>query len=65
MMLGKGIKETDYPDRKTYLVALAIEYIKKHTGYIGVDDRVFMDEAECDGYTLANDLEIEFEIEDL
>lgn len=62
-MLGVGFKEEDFPDRKTYLVALAIEYIKEHTGYVGVDDRVFMDECQCDGYALANDLEIEFELE--
>lgn len=64
-MLGVEFKEEDFPDRKTYLVALAIEYIKEHTGYVGVDDRVFMDEGQCDGYTLANDLEIEFELEEI
>lgn len=63
-MLGKNLKEENYPDRRTYLVALAIEYIKDHTGYVGIDDIVFMDEAQCDGYALANDLEIEFELEE-
>lgn len=34
-------KENEY--RKTYLVRLAIEYIKEHTGYVGMDDDLFYD----------------------
>jgi hypothetical protein len=51
-------------DRKDYLVRLAIAYIESHTGFIGIDDIVYYDEAECDGYALAEDLKIEFEVED-
>jgi len=64
-MIGKETKEADFKDRKDYLVALAIEYIREHTGYMGVDDAVFFDEAECDGYALSNDLAAEFGLIDL
>ncbi len=58
------LEQKENEDRKTYLVRLAIEYIKEHTGYVGMDDELFYDEAECDGYCLADDLRIEFDIED-
>lgn len=58
------LEQKENEDRKTYLVRLAIEYIKEHTGYVGMDDGLFYDEAECDGYCLADDLRIEFDIED-
>lgn len=66
-MIGKNKKETDFKSRKEYLVYLAIHYIHNHTGFIGVDDDVFFDEAECDGYALATDLasEFEFDIDDV
>jgi hypothetical protein len=62
-MLGKNKKETDFKSRKEYLVYLAIHYIHNHTGYIGIDDNVFFDEAKCDGYALANDLAYEFNMD--
>lgn len=58
------LEQKEKEDRKTYLVRLAIEYIKEHTGYVGMDDELFYDDAECDGYCLADDLRIEFDIED-
>lgn len=63
-MLGRDKKQSDFADRKSYLVYLAIQYIYEHTGYLGVDDDVFFDEAECDGYALAEDLKIEFGLDD-
>jgi hypothetical protein len=63
-MIGTDKKQEDFKSRKHYLVALAIDYIKNHTGYMGIDDDVFFDEAECDGYALAEDLAIEFNIEE-
>jgi len=62
-MIGKDKKECNFKHRKEYLVALAIEYIRDHTGYMGVDDEVFFDETKCDGYALADDLETEFGLE--
>ena len=64
-MIGKTLLQEDFKSRKEYLVALAIEYVREHTGYVGVDDDVFFDGAECDGYALANDLAYEFELDDL
>ena len=58
------LEQKENEDRKTYLVRLAIEYIKEHTGYVGMDDELYYDEAECDGYCLADDLRIEFDIDD-
>lgn len=49
-------------DRREYLVRIAIDYIENHTGFIGVDDEIFYDDAECDGYCLAEDLKAEFDI---
>lgn len=62
-MIGENLKEKDFPSRKEYLVAIAILYINSHTGYSGIDDDVFYDEAECDGYALAEDLANEFDID--
>jgi hypothetical protein len=58
------LEQKQNEDRKTYLVRLAIEYIIQHTGYFGMDDELFYDEAECDGYCLADDLRIEFDIQE-
>lgn len=63
-MICTDLKEQDFIDRKDYLIAVAIEYIRSHTGFVGMDDRVFYDEARCDGYALANDLAIEFHLQD-
>jgi len=63
-MIGKKLKQEDFLSRKEYLVAIAILYIDSHTGYSGIDDNVFFDEAECDGYALAEDLRIEFDIDE-
>jgi hypothetical protein len=62
-MIGENLKEKDFPSRKEYLVAIAILYINSHTGFLGIDDYVFYDEAECDGYALAEDLANEFDIQ--
>ena len=64
-MICTELKEQDFKNRKEYLVTIAIEYIRNHTGFVGMDDEVFFDEAQCDGYALANDLAIEFELDDL
>jgi len=58
------IEEKKGEKRAEYLVRLAIEFIKTHSGFYGVDDRLFYDDAECDGYCLADDLMIEFDIND-
>jgi|TARA_Y100000310_G_scaffold69791_1_gene65352 hypothetical protein len=58
------LEQKENESRKQYLVRLAIEYITEHTGYVGVDDYLYYDEAECDGYCLAEDLRIEFDIEE-
>ena len=62
-MICIDLKEQDFKSRKEYLVAIAIEYIRNHTGFAGMDDEVFYDEAQCDGYALANDLAIELELD--
>jgi hypothetical protein len=62
-MIGENLKEKDFPSRKEYLVAIAILYINSHTGFLGIDDNVFYDEGECDGYALAEDLANEFDIQ--
>jgi len=64
-MIQDDKKEKDCKDRKEYLVRLAIDYIRDHTGFVGVDDSIYYDDAECDGYALADDLSSEFEIEDM
>ena len=61
-MIGENLKEKDFPSRKEYLVAIAILYINYHTDYSGIDDEVFFDETERDGYALAEDLANEFDI---
>ena len=63
-MIGEKLKQEDFPSRKEYLVAIAILYIDNHTCYSGIDDNVFFDEAECDGYALCEDLRIEFDIDE-
>lgn len=63
-MIDINLKEEDCSSRKQYLVMLAISYIRDHTGFVGIDDSIFYDEAVCDGYALADDLAYEFEIEE-
>ena len=63
-MIGDKLKQEDFPSRKEYLVAIAILYIDNHTGYSIIDDNVFFDEAICDGFALAEDLKIEFDIDE-
>jgi hypothetical protein len=58
------LKENENEERKKYLVRLAIAYIVAHTDYAGIDDSLFYDNAECDGYCLAEDLRSEFDIEE-
>ena len=58
------LEQKENEKRQEYLVRLAIAYIIEHTGYVGVDDYLFYDDAECDGYCLAEDLRNEFDIEE-
>jgi|GEM_PF-4241344 len=60
-MLGNKIKKENYQSRKEYLVALAIEYINETSEFVGAPE-VFYDDAECDGASLASDLQEEFGI---
>ena len=62
-MIRPKFKEEDCKDRKEYLVKLAILFLRNHCGYVGMDDGIFFDEAECDGYALADDIESEFNLE--
>jgi len=64
-MIRDKKKEKDCKNRKEYLVRLAVEYIRNHTGFMGMDDDIFYDNTKCDGYALANDLIYEFELDDL
>lgn len=57
-------KQKENETRKDYLVRLAIQYIEDHTGVVGADDTLYYDETVCDGYCLAEDLKIEFGIDD-
>lgn len=59
-----NLKQKDKESRGEYLVRLAIVYIKDHSGIIGCDDDLFYDEAECDGFCLADDLMYEFDIDE-
>jgi hypothetical protein len=59
-MIGEKLRQEDFPSRKEYLVAIAILYIDYYASY----NNVFFDEAECDGFTLCNDLIIEFDIDE-
>lgn len=56
-MITHNVKKSDYDSRKEYLVALAMAYLREHG-----EDTMFYDEAECDGYCLADDLGVEFNI---
>lgn len=58
-----NLPQREGEDRKTYLVRLAIEYINSESGY-DHNQQIFYDEAECDGYCLAEDLRLEFNIEE-
>jgi hypothetical protein len=58
----KEFKQKENEPRKDYLVRIAIWYIEQHTGFVGIDDRVIYDEAECGA--LAEDLRIEFDIDE-
>ena len=57
-------KQKKNETRKNYLVRIAIAYIEEHIGYVGVDDFMIYDKAECDGYCLADDLRIEFNVDE-
>lgn len=58
------IEQEENETRKQYLVRLAIAFLEENSGYGLENDTLFYDEAECDGYCLANDLKIEFNIDD-
>lgn len=55
-----NIPQKDGEDRKTYLVRLAIAYIYGGLSRGELQETIFYDEAECDGYCLLDDLETEF-----
>ena len=50
-------------DRKTYLIRIAIAVIDASTGY-SHDEEIFYDGVECDGGCVAEDLRIEFDIDE-
>jgi len=54
------VTEREGESRKDYLVRVAITYLREISG-MG-DEVIIFDEAECDGFCLANDLEHEFDI---
>ena len=56
------VKQITGESREHYLVRVAIIWIEDNTGFVGHDDRIEYDEAECDGYCLAQDLRDEFDI---
>lgn len=58
------IKEIKGEDRKRMLVRQAIAFLKEHSGYVGQDSLLHYDEADCDGYCLADDLQTEFNIDE-
>ena len=59
------IKQKENENRKDYLVRIAIAFINEHCDYVGVDYTINYDDAECDGYCLAEDLRAEFDLHDL
>lgn len=58
------IEEKENETRKEYLVKLAIAFLRENSGYGLQNDTLFYDEAECDGFCLAEDLSAEFDIEE-
>ncbi len=58
------IEQKENEERKEYLVRLAIAFLRENSGYSLQNDTLYYDEAECDGFCLADDLTIEFDIED-
>ena len=60
MLLNK-IQQKKNESRKDYLVRVAIEMLNKNADSI---DTIIYDDAECDAYCLADDLRIEFGIEE-
>lgn len=64
-VIGSEFKEEQFKSRKDYLVAMAVLYIREHTGYVGMDDRIFFDNAQCDGDSLADDLVSEFDLKEI
>ena len=53
--------QEDCKDRKEYLIRLTIEYLNHSAQFL--DSRICYDDAECDGFCLADDLAIEFDID--
>ena len=60
MSLNK-IQQMKNERRKHYLVRVAIEMLNENADSI---DTIIYDDAECDAYCLADDLRIEFGIEE-
>ena len=61
-------KQSEFKDEKHYLIALAVAYIKEHTGFVGIDDSIIeyddSEKIESDGYWLADCLQNEFDLSD-
>jgi hypothetical protein len=55
------VKQKENETRKDYLVRVAIKMLDENAYQI---DTIEFDEAECDGYCLAEDLRNEFDIEE-
>ena len=58
------LKENKNENRKDFLVRLAIAFLNENSGYSLENDTLYYDDAECDGYCLAEDLKAEFNIDD-
>ena len=58
------LKQRNGEERKDYLVRLAIFFLRENSGYGLQNDTLFYDDAECDGYCLADDLSTEFDIQE-
>lgn len=54
-------KESEFKDRKTFEVALAIAFLKENSGYSHTETLNY-DETTCDGYCLADELMYSFEL---
>lgn len=56
-------KESEFKDRKTFEVALAIVFLKANSGYSHTGTLNY-DDTTCDGYCLADELMYSFGLEE-
>lgn len=56
-------EESEFKDRKTFEVALAIAFLKENSGYPHTETLNY-DETTCDGYCLADELMSSFDLSD-